>query len=513
MLQFFASLAEGGASSLWLPAAGLLSAMAAGAAVHFRMLYRRSEEEQKNQRDLVENLHEGVYRSSLDGRQLSANRALVRLNGYESEAEMLASVGDIAKEWYVVPSRRTEFRRLLSRDGVVRDFVSEVHRHKTRERIWVSESARLVRDRKTGKPLFYEGSVREITETVTRLQAEERLSKLSSQIPGGLIQFVRHTDGSYTVPYMSSGFRALYGLSEDEDFLSPQEITAMVHPDDRQAFLDNARSGHRPDASWDQEYRVTLRDGTTRWLQINAKPEVIDSGVMWHGYISDITARKTTETEIEKLAFFDPLTGLPNRRMFMDRMARAVARCRERETSGAVLFIDLDNFKALNDTRGHDVGDTFLIQVAERLKGCVGPADTVARIGGRSSPATRCCRRCARIFASAGAATAPRRASASWCSTRTTPAPTRSSSAPTSPCTGSRRRAATAWRSTTITRWAPSPSATSCWTISSGRSPTTRWSCTSSRRWTRAGAWSAPRRCAAGPIRSSACCCPTASCR
>ena len=382
MLQFFASLAEGGASSLWLPAAGLLSAMAAGAAVHFRMLYRRSEEEQKNQRDLVENLHEGVYRSSLDGRQLSANRALVRLNGYESEAEMLASVGDIAKEWYVVPSRRTEFRRLLSRDGVVRDFVSEVHRHKTRERIWVSESARLVRDRKTGKPLFYEGSVREITETVTRLQAEERLSKLSSQIPGGLIQFVRHTDGSYTVPYMSSGFRALYGLSEDEDFLSPQEITAMVHPDDRQAFLDNARSGHRPDASWDQEYRVTLRDGTTRWLQISAKPEVIDSGVMWHGYISDITARKTTETEIEKLAFFDPLTGLPNRRMFMDRMARAVARCRERETSGAVLFIDLDNFKALNDTRGHDVGDTFLIQVAERLKGCVGPADTVARIGG-----------------------------------------------------------------------------------------------------------------------------------
>lgn len=382
MFQFLGSLAEGGAGVLSMLAAGLIAGGGTMAAMHFRRLYHRSRAEQENHRNLIENLYEGIYRSTPDGQVFSANKALAKLNSYASEEEMLASVGDITEGWYVEEGRALKFREILRRNGFVENFVSEVHRHKTRERIWITESARLVYDRKTGKPLFYEGSVREITETVTRLQAEERLQKLSNQIPGGLIQFVRHTDGSYTVPYMSCGFRTLYGLGEEESILSPQAITAMVHEDDRQAFLDNARSGHHPGASWDQEYRVTLRDGTTKWLQINAKPEVIDTGVMWHGYVSDITARKTTETEIEKLAFFDPLTGLPNRRMFIDRMARAVVRCREQDASGALVFIDLDNFKTLNDTRGHDVGDTFLIQVAHRLKGCIGPNDTVARIGG-----------------------------------------------------------------------------------------------------------------------------------
>ncbi len=381
MLHVFAPLAAEGAGSVWLAGAGALALTAMAAALRLRIRLRRSEEERENHRSLIENLSEGIYRSTPDGRQLSANRALARLNGYGSEAEMLAAVGDIAAEWYVVPTRRDAFRALLRRDGVVEDFVSEVYRHKTRERIWVTESARLVRDRKSGRPLFYEGSVREITETVNRLEAEERLRKLSSQVPGGLVQFVRHADGSYTVPFVSSGLRALYGLDVDGPGVTPRQITAMVHPEDRAAFLDNARAGADAGA-WDQEYRVILRDGTTRWLQINAKPETVENGVMWHGYISDITARKASEAEIEKLAFYDPLTGLPNRRMFMDRMTRALACCRARARTGALVFVDLDNFKLLNDTHGHDVGDAFLVQVAGRLRGCVGAADTVARIGG-----------------------------------------------------------------------------------------------------------------------------------
>jgi diguanylate cyclase (GGDEF)-like protein/PAS domain S-box-containing protein len=381
MLSFFASLGNGGASSLWLLATGVPIVTSLGAAVHFGMLYRRSCVEQENHRGLIENLYEGIYRSTPDGRVFSANKALVRMNGYDTEDEMLAATNDITSDWYVEEGRAWQFRRILREQGFVENFVSEVYRYKTRERIWISESARLVLDRRGRKPLFYEGSVREITETVNRLEAEERLRKLSSQVPGGLIQFVRHPDGSYTAPFMSSGFRALYGLGPDEEILTPQEITAMVHPDDRPAFLANARTDATA-ASWDQEYRVALRDGTMKWLQINAKPEAVENGVMWHGYISDITARKTSEGEIEKLAFFDPLTGLPNRRMFMDRMACAVARCREQATSGALIFIDLDNFKALNDTRGHDVGDTFLIEVAKRLRGCIGAGDTVARIGG-----------------------------------------------------------------------------------------------------------------------------------
>src|SRR5579871_959022 len=120
------------------------------------------EEAERDYRSLFDNAIDGIYRSSLDGRQLRANPALVRLNGYDNEEDMLRSVNDIAKEWYVDPGRRAEFKHLMEARGSVENFVSEIYRHKTRERIWVSESARLVRDGK-GQPLFYEGTVRDIS--------------------------------------------------------------------------------------------------------------------------------------------------------------------------------------------------------------------------------------------------------------------------------------------------------------------------------------------------------------
>ena len=105
----------------------------------------------------------GAYRSAPDGRMIRANEALVRFNGHDSEASLIAGVGDIAAEWYVDPRRRDDFRRLLERDGFVRGFVSEVFRHKTRERAWVSENAHAVRDA-AGQVLHYEGTVEDITD-------------------------------------------------------------------------------------------------------------------------------------------------------------------------------------------------------------------------------------------------------------------------------------------------------------------------------------------------------------
>jgi PAS domain S-box-containing protein len=104
-----------------------------------------------------------------DGRQLRANPALVAFNGYRSEAELLAAMNDIGHEWYVDPERRELFKRLVDEQGEVRDFVSEVRRHATGERVWVAESGRAVRDA-SGKILFYEGMIRDIT----RLKKAER---------------------------------------------------------------------------------------------------------------------------------------------------------------------------------------------------------------------------------------------------------------------------------------------------------------------------------------------------
>lgn len=143
---------------------------------------------ERDYRSIFDNAIDGIYRSSPEGRQLRANPALVRLNGYGTEEEMLRAINDIATEWYVEPGRRAEFMRLLNMQGQVENFISEIYRHKTRERIWVSENARLVRDPK-GQPLFYEGTVRDITarkrideELITARTEAEAANNAKSQL-------------------------------------------------------------------------------------------------------------------------------------------------------------------------------------------------------------------------------------------------------------------------------------------------------------------------------------------
>ncbi|GAB4180360.1 MAG: hypothetical protein OHK0024_18950 [Thalassobaculales bacterium] len=129
------------------------------------------DEAQALYRGIFENATIGIYRSSPEGRMVRSNPALYRMNGYACEADHIAAVNDIATEWYVEPGRRDAFKRLLECEGRVEDFVSEVYRHKTRERIWIEENAWPVRDGE-GRIVFYEGTVQDITE---RRQQEAQL--------------------------------------------------------------------------------------------------------------------------------------------------------------------------------------------------------------------------------------------------------------------------------------------------------------------------------------------------
>ena len=151
-------------------------------------------EAERGYSDIFHHAAEGIYRSSPDGRQLRANPALVRLNGYESEAEMLAAIDDLAVEWYVEPGRRAEFQRRLEQDGRVANFESEIYRHRTRERIWVSENARLVRD-VDGAPLYYEGSVLEITarkQAETAMRAAAQAAEAASRAKSAFLANITH---------------------------------------------------------------------------------------------------------------------------------------------------------------------------------------------------------------------------------------------------------------------------------------------------------------------------------
>ena len=184
---------------------------------------------------LFELLPIGAYRSSVDGRQLRANAALVRLNGYDSEAEMLDAVNDIGREWYVRPQRRVEFQRLMQRDGQVVDFVSEVYRYKTRERIWIRENAHLVRDA-AGAALYYVGTVEDISAThraELALQASERRFRAFTERAQ---QLTVVCDAQGLVGYASPAAQRLLGRSPDE--LLHSNVFDLVHPQD----LDFARA-------------------------------------------------------------------------------------------------------------------------------------------------------------------------------------------------------------------------------------------------------------------------------
>ena len=136
--------------------------------------------------------------------------------------------------------------------------------------------------------------------------------------------------------------------------------------------------------AWQGEIWARRKNGQIypQWVTIKALK--LDDGTVTH-YVSthtDITERKLAEEEITHLAFYDPLTQLPNRRLLLDRLQQALASSARSGFNGALLFLDLDNFKTLNDTLGHDKGDMLLQQVAQRLVGCVREGDTVARLGG-----------------------------------------------------------------------------------------------------------------------------------
>ncbi len=118
------------------------------------------------------------------------------------------------------------------------------------------------------------------------------------------------------------------------------------------------------------------------WLNISAVLDAKGNVTNYVGAFSDITAHKKAEEKIHNLAFYDPLTGLPNRRLLLDRVRLALASCARNRRYGALMFLDMDNFKTLNDTKGHDFGDNLLVDVAHRLSAGIRQEDTVSRLGG-----------------------------------------------------------------------------------------------------------------------------------
>jgi diguanylate cyclase (GGDEF)-like protein/PAS domain S-box-containing protein len=157
-----------------------------------------------------------------------------------------------------------------------------------------------------------------------------------------------------------------------------------IHPDDSQRCLDVYMSSFDRREKFSMDYRLRRYDGEYRWIQDDGCPRYNSEGefIGYIGYCLDITGRKQDEELIQRLAHFDVLTGLPNRVLFTDRIIHALSMAQRSQGQLAVLFLDLDHFKNVNDTLGHRIGDALLIEVAKRLKSAMREGDTASRLGG-----------------------------------------------------------------------------------------------------------------------------------
>jgi diguanylate cyclase (GGDEF)-like protein/PAS domain S-box-containing protein len=186
--------------------------------------------------------------------------------------------------------------------------------------------------------------------------------------------------------HFSSRWKAMLGLDEVDVGNLPREWFDRVHADDRDTLSAAVRQhldGHTPHL--EHEYRVRHADGTYLWMLCRglAVTKIPGQPQRLAGSQTDITRRKLIEERLIHDAFHDALTRLPNRALFMDRLDHALQRAkRTRDDAFAVLFLDLDRFKIINDSVGHMVGDEMLVEISRRLRRCLRPGDTVARLGG-----------------------------------------------------------------------------------------------------------------------------------
>jgi diguanylate cyclase (GGDEF)-like protein/PAS domain S-box-containing protein len=264
--------------------------------------------------------------------------------------------------------------------------------HKAGHYIWLSSRAMIVERDSDSRPLRIIGTHLDITErkhaddalarTATLLKHSEE--RLSLALEGsGLALFDWDIGGDRI--YQSAGASAMRGDAPAEETASPSQFRSYVHPDDLDAMRTNmkaALTGAVP--VYHAEFR--LRKGTGEWLWVRARGRIVDRdangrALRLAGTYADINARRAVEERLRRQAEFDTLTDLPNRALFRERLQQALRRVKRGSTM-ALLFLDIDHFKTVNDTLGHEAGDQLLKVFATRMRDCVKQSDTVARLSG-----------------------------------------------------------------------------------------------------------------------------------
>jgi len=365
--------------------AGSLALVTVSAAVALRNIGRRLNRVmacEAHANWTLNTIKEAIYRATPDGEIIAANQALIDLMGEANEADTIAALNKPGLNWHVDPEIHKKFRSLLFADERIEDFISQVFKTRSGEPIWVTENAWIVRDAQSSEITHIEGTVRDISASKMREETEALLSNLAEHVPGGLFQCTRDPDGNWALTYANRTLKRISGFPTDCQ-IDLALFNKQIHPDDWPNYRDGLEASIRVGAKWECEFRLRRPEGNYIWVSVSGTPqEQADGSMICHGFLEEIEERKRIERQMHALAFIDPVTRLANRAAMLQRLEELRMPRGDKKTFRALAFLDLDNFKHLNDTYGHDLGDDLLRRVGRVLREVAGPNAMVARFGG-----------------------------------------------------------------------------------------------------------------------------------
>ncbi len=351
----------------------------ASANARSRSLAKQMDVERRRLSDVVKATQVGSWEWNVQTGALIVNARWAEIVGYRLDELEPVSIDTWIR--LVHPDDFGRSRRLLDRhfSGERPYYEQELRvRHRDGHWVWIHDRGQLISRTPDGKPLLMAGAHQDITE---RKQAEDQL-RLAASVFASSYEAILITDAENRIIDINPAFSRITGYSrEDVIGRNPRLLSSgRQGPDFYGAMWKTlAEKGHWQGEIWNrrkngEEYAETLAITSVR----------DDSGALQHhvAVFSDISSLKAHAEELDRIAHFDPLTGVPNRRLLADRLQRAIALARRNRKPLAVCMLDLDGFKPINDRFGHEAGDRLLIEIVRRLTGMLRATDTVARLGG-----------------------------------------------------------------------------------------------------------------------------------
>ncbi|OGS93018.1 MAG: hypothetical protein A2061_04305 [Gallionellales bacterium GWA2_59_43] len=329
---------------------------------------KQAEAVMKQHEKVIETAIDGFWMTDLSGILLEVNQAYADMSGY-STAELVGMHISQLEANERPEEIKAHMEKILAQGY---DRFETRHRRKDGRIIDIEVSVKYMAE---GERLFV------FCHDISRRKRDEQAQQIAA-VAFETQDAIVITDADANIIRVNRSFEQITGYSAAEVLGHNPRMMSSGHHDKH--FYSEMWRRLKNEGVWAGEIWDKRKNGQIypRWMAITAVRNDRNEVTHYVGVFTDITERKRAEEEIRNLAFYDVLTGLPNRRLLLERLRAVLTASARRRTYGALLFLDMDRFKMLNDTLGHDYGDLMLIEVANRIKSCVREMDTVARLGG-----------------------------------------------------------------------------------------------------------------------------------